>query len=370
MLHVLLDATAIPADRGGVGRYVDELVRGLARRGDLELSVAARPDDVAHFAAAGARAVPVAGLCGRGARLAWEQTGFVRLVRRHRPDVLHSPHYTFPLRAGVPTVVTVHDATFFSHPQWHSRAKGPFFRAWTRIAARRAAGIITPSEATRDELQRRVRIDPAAVTVAPLGVDRDVFHVPSAGEQAALRAELNLDGPFVAFLGTLEPRKNVTGLIGGWVAAVRDRPDAPALVLAGGRGWDAALNAALADVPAGLRVVRTGYLPIGLLAPLLGAATVVAYPSHGEGFGLPVAEAMSCGACVLTTRNLALPEVGGDAVAYSGTSAPEIAVALRALLAGPATRTDLRARALARAAGFSWDVTAARHVEAYRRAAS
>ena len=107
----------------------------------------------------------------------------------------------------------------------------------------------------------------------------------------------------------------------------------PALVLAGGAGWDAAVEPAIRAVPAGIKVIRPGYLPIEMLSGYLGGAALVAYPSLGEGFGLPVLEAMACGAAVLTTRRLSLPEVGGDAVAYCDVAAGDIAVAISDLLA-------------------------------------
>ena len=105
----------------------------------------------------------------------------------------------------------------------------------------------------------------------------------------------------------LEPRKNVPNLIRGWVEAVTWRDDPPALVLAGGSGWDDDVDAAIAEVPSHLRVVRPGYLRFADLPGFLGGATVVAFPSHGEGFGLPVLEAMACGTPVLTTQRLSLP---------------------------------------------------------------
>ena len=107
-------------------------------------------------------------------------------------------------------------------------------------------------------------------------------------------------------------------LIRGWVAAVADRPDPPALVIAGGQGHDDEIDQAVAEVPAHLRLLRPGYLRFADLPGFLGGALVAAYPSYGEGFGLPVLEAMACGAPVLTTPRLSLPEVGGDAVAYTG----------------------------------------------------
>jgi glycosyltransferase involved in cell wall biosynthesis len=142
----------------------------------------------------------------------------------------------------------------------------------------------------------------------------------------------------------------------------------PALVLAGGAGWDRELDAAVAAVPSGLRLLRPGYLPLADLPGLLGAAAVVAYPSLGEGFGLPVLEAMACGAAVLTTRRLALPEVGGDAVAYTEPDAASIADALGRLLSDPELREHLSRAGVARAQRFSWAACAEAHLHGYEQA--
>ncbi len=173
---------------------------------------------------------------------------------------------------------------------------------------------------------------------------------------------------WLAFLGTLEPRKNVPALVRAWVDVASGLDDPPALVLAGARGWDTEIDEVRRTVPAGLELVVPGYLPIEDLAPLLGGATVVAYPSHGEGFGLPVLEAMACGACVLTTRALSLPEVGGDAVEYTGVSTAEIAAALRSLLADPDRRAELSRAATLRAPEFTWEASARAHIGAYESA--
>jgi len=368
---VLLDATAIPPERGGVGRYVDQLAAALDAEG-ADLVVVCQHDDaqVLQDLAPRSRVVPVAEeLRSRPARLAWEQTTLPRLARRVGAQVLHSPHYTIPLAAGLPVVSTLHDATFFSDRGLHLGVKGRFFRAWTRTSLRRATMCVVPSRATADELVRLVGADRSRLVVAHHGVDTTVFRPPTAEAVRALRTRLDLPEQWVAFLGTIEPRKNVPALIRGFVRAVSRRDDPPALVLAGSPGWDNAVEPALRAVPAGIRVLRTGHLPIAELPALLGGAAVVAYPSLGEGFGLPVLEAMACRATVLTTRRLSLPEVGGDAVAYTGTGAGEIAGALGDLLDEPARRTELAEAAVARADEFTWAASARVHMAAYRQAA-
>lgn len=370
-LRVLVDATAVPPDRGGVGRYVDALLPALAALG-IDLVVAAQQRDAAGLGelVPAATVVPVpSAVERRPLRLVWEQTALPALLRRLGADVLHSPHYTMPVVAGTPVVVTLHDATFFSHPELHSPVKARFFRAATRRAVRQAAGLVVPSEATAREVRRFVGGAPARFHVAHHGVDSAVFRPCADDEVARVRRGLGLEGrSYVAFLGTLEPRKNVPALVRGWERAVTARRDPPALVLAGGRGWDEEVEPAVAAVDPGLTVLRPGYLPLEDLAPFLAGAEVVAYPSLGEGFGLPVLEAMACGAAVLTTRELSLPEVGGDAVAYCGTEDASIAEALGRLLDDPVRRRSLAAAARERASRFTWEAAARVHLRAFEAA--
>jgi glycosyltransferase involved in cell wall biosynthesis len=369
--RVLVDATAVPADRGGVGRYVDGLIAALGVA-DADFAVSCQRADAERFGRMAPQATIVPGpaaIAHRSARLAWEQTGLPLVAAQVNAEVLHSPHYTMPLRAGRPVVVTIHDVTFFTTPDVHTTIKGPFFRSAIKTALHRAARCIVPSKATRDELVRVLSADSTRLDVAYHGVDRETFHVPSTEERERVQARLGLRGTaYVAFLGMLEPRKNVPALVRGWAMAVADRESPPALVLAGGSGWDDDIDQAIAEVPSHLRVLRPGYLRFGDLRGYLGGATVVAYPSHGEGFGLPVLESMACGAAVLTTQRLSLPEVGGDAVAYTEEDPESIGVNLAALLDDEPRRRSLGEAAVSRASEFTWAASAETHLAAYARA--
>ncbi|MGH4018342.1 MAG: glycosyltransferase family 4 protein [Pseudonocardiaceae bacterium] len=368
---MLIDATAVPADRGGVGRYVDSLVAALDADGAAP-TVLCQPRDAELYTglAPDAEVVPAAeAVATRTSRLTWEQATLPRLVRRLRADVVHSPHYTMPLVTPAASVVMLHDATFFTDPGLHSPVKARFFRAWTRASLRRATLCLVPSVSAARELARCAGADRQLLHVAPHGVDTERFHPPAPEEADGVRRRLALGtSPYVAFLGALEPRKNVPSLVRGFMRACQGRPVSPALVLAGQPGWDTQVERALHAVPHRIRVIRAGYLPFAELAGFLGGAAMVAYPSLGEGFGLPVLEAMACGAAVLTTRRLALPEVGGDAVAYCGTGAGDVAAGITELLDDPARRAELSAAAQQRAKEFSWSASATRHREAYQRA--
>jgi glycosyltransferase involved in cell wall biosynthesis len=371
--RVLVDATAVPADRGGLGRYVDGLLAALAAM-DANLAVVCQRVDAERYGRLAPEAQIVAGpasLTNRTARIAWEQTGLPMIAEHVAAQVIHAPNYSVPLRPGRPVVTTIHDATFFSEPNLYPPARGAFSRAAIRSAVKRSTRCIVPSKATRDELVRLVDADPTTIDVAYHGVDHAMFHPPTPEETSRISPRLGLRGQeYIAFLGAFEPRKNVPSLVRGWVSAVADLPAPPALVIAGGAGWDDEIEAAVTEVPEQLRVIRPGYLRIADLSAFLGGALVVAYPSHGEGFGLPVLEAMACGAAVLTTHRLSLPEVGGDAVAYTEPDADSIAAGLGTLLSDQPRREALGAAAHARSLEFSWAGSAHAHLAAYNRAAA
>lgn len=368
---VLMDCTAIPPNHGGVARYIHGVLSGLDTD-EVELHVVAQARDREAIAAS----APTATIHtisrrfqSRPMRLVWEQAELPRLARRIGADIVHSPHYTFPLLWRGRHVITLHDATFFSHPELHSMLKRVFFRSWIKRAWSSGDSVVVPSGATASELQRLLRTPGPAVSIAHLGVDLKRFTAPSEERIAAFREAHGLgpDETWFAFLGTIEPRKNVGSLLDAYIDLKEKAGDAPfpRLFIAGARGWDDAVLARLDLLSPDSGVEMLGYVDADELAPLLGGAAAVIYPSLGEGFGLPVVEAMACGGAVITTPHLAIPEVGGDAVIYTEADAPEIAAAMRFVLDNPAVVSDLRARAVERARQFSWQATARTHVSAF-----
>jgi glycosyltransferase involved in cell wall biosynthesis len=372
-LEVSLDVSAVPARPGGAGQYTLALARGLAVHPGVALTLVARREDAARWDDMGAVRLRAQVPSSRPGRLAYEQVGLPALLRRAGVAVHHGPHYTMPARSPVPCAVTIHDCTFFDHPEWHLRSKAAFFRRAIRRAARRAAVLICVSQVTAERLHASVPVR-APVVVAPHGVDHARFSPaePSPGADAAALAELGVpvDRPIVAFVGTLEPRKGVAPLVAAFDELAATRPD-PVLVLGGQTGWGLReTERALASARHADRIVRTGYLPDAAVPALLRRAAVVAYPALEEGFGLPALEALACGAPLVTTEGTAMAELAGGAALLvpPGTVGPLTEALDTALDQG--RETERRALGLAVAAERTWEASVAEHLRAYALARS
>jgi glycosyltransferase involved in cell wall biosynthesis len=313
-------------------------------------------------------------------RLAWEQVWLPRLVGEQAVSVHHGPHYTMPERSPVPSVVTVHDMSFFEQPRWHERSKVVLFRRAIRVAAKRAAAVVCPSEVTAGQLRRWCRVE-APVFVAHHGVDTARFRPdppdPDVDVAALTRLDVRLvDGsPFVVFVGTIEPRKDVPTLVAAFSRVATSHPEVR-LVLAGGAGWgsaSAAVERAVAVSGFASRVIRTGYVADAAVPALLRSAAAAVYPAVYEGFGLPALEALACGTPLITTSGTAMEEVTGDAAVLVPPGDVEaMAEAIEARLdgseVGEAVTRDRERRGLAIVAAHTWADSAARHMEAYRAA--
>ena len=365
-VRVSLDASAIPDPAGGAGRYVLALARALHGRDDVDLLVVCRSGDSARWPTPVVAAAPTP----RPVRLAWEQVGLplVLRTRLRAVDVHHAPHYTMPLAAGRPVVVTIHDLSFFTHPEWHQPAKVALFRRAIRLAAARAAALVAVSEATA-ALLRSLVAPRAPVHVIPHGVDHSRFTPTATDHDAAALARHGITAPYVAFLGTLEPRKDVPTLVRAFDEVAQARSDLT-LVLAGARGWGAdAVDAAVTAAGHGDRVRRLGFVAEDDVPALLRGAAAVCYPSLEEGFGLPVLEALACGAPVVTTVGTVMEEVaGGAAVVARPGDVRSLAEALDVALSGGPAATIRRRQGLDVAARHTWEASAAAHVEVYRAA--
>lgn len=255
-----------------------------------------------------------------------------------------------------PTVVTVHDVDFLEHPERLSRRGASFFpRAW-QAALERADVMAVPSVVVSEAVQHH-GANPDKVEVVPWGVD---VRPAEPRNLNAMRSRLGFSEPFVLWVGTAEPRKNLSGLI-----AAMETLDAP-LVVVGPDGWGVDLDAVLA--PLGNRVTRLGRLDRADLDAAYALATVFAFPSFDEGFGLPVLEAMAQGTAVVTSRGTATEEVaGGAAILVDPHDTASIRSGLAAALSDAALRSDHENAGLARAAQASWQQTADNYRSIFER---
>lgn len=344
---------------GGSATSILALAEALARRPDVEVvGVAARhgePPAAAFVPPVPVRHLPLP-------RLAlyetWHALRWPSVERATGPvDLVHATAVAVPASAA-PLVVTIHDLAFLAHPEQATKHGLRFFRRGLELTRRHARLVMVPSEATAAEC-RAAGIDDDRIRLVPWGVDV----VPAGADDiASARERHRLDRPYVLFVGTVEPRKNLRRLVEAMARLARDDVE---LVLVGAEGWNEDLGALLDALPGRSRSL--GFVAPADLGPLYAGATVVAYPSRREGFGLPVLEAMAQGAAVVTSAGTATEEVAGDtAVLVDPTSVTAIADGLDRLLGDPDLAADLGARARARAAGFTWDRTAELTVTAYR----
>lgn len=290
---------------------------------------------------------------------AWEQ---LLLPVHARGNLLWSPAGTGPI-AVRNQVVTVHDIAPLDYPEGYS----PAFRRWYEMLWRRllprVRAIITVSEFNKRRLVERLNLSADSIHVTHLGVDQSFFYRRSEDEVRAVRQKHGLPEKFVLFVGSLSGRKNIRRLIEAWRKC---RHSDAYLVLAGGMGAVGLAGGELPDVPP--RTILTGRIDDADLPALFSAATLFAYPSVYEGFGLPPLEAMACGTPCLVSNLTSIPEVtGAVARQVDAYSIADLTRALDDLLSDAELLHRMRGAGLNHVKRFSWDATALRTQEILRR---
>ena len=360
-MRLAVEISTCSADRTGIGYYTEHFV-------DALLATRSAGDDVVlinngkpapelydrwrdHLRIGG---VPV--------RSIWMQRDANRLLVESGADFAMFPNYVAPLNVACPFVNVVHDLAIIRMPEFFNIGKLASQRPLLPFIVRRAAAVGTVSAASRRDITELLGVPEHRVLMLP-GAPHPACRIPSDSEVARVRQTYGLGRRYVVSVGTLEPRKNLPTLLRSFdrLCARTGTPTADLdLVVVGGRGWrDRELLAEIARRKAGGRLHTLGYVPETDLVALYGGAEVLAYPSHFEGFGLPVVEAMACGTPVVTTDVPALREVaGGAAVLVPLGDEAALADAVATFVTDPQARAAARARGLARAATFSWEGSA------------
>lgn len=371
-MHIVINAHLLAHTRSfrraGVSHYIEQLLVHLAcleqphqytvytTRG-LGAAALGLP---AHFAVRPSRLPTI----NPRIRIPWEQFFAPLLLRYNKADIFHGTLNVVPLVCPIPSVVTIHDLAFIRFPGTFRSYNRTYLDFATRLSVRRSARILAVSEHTKREVVGLLGVDPDRVVVTP-NAARAHFRPPDPTVLAAFRARHSLPEHFVLYVGTLEPRKNLTTLLDAYrqIAPERRVP----LLIGGGKGW--MYTPVFERLEAlGLRdsVHFVGYIEEEDLPLWYAAATLFVFPSLYEGFGMPPLEAMACGTPVVTSTSSSLPEVVGDAgLMIPPTDADALATAIVRLLNDSALRSELRQRGLQRAQQFAWQTTAARTLAVY-----
>jgi glycosyltransferase involved in cell wall biosynthesis len=351
-LRIGVDARELLGSRTGVGRYLGELLTRWTARPDAagRCFVLYTPSPLSLPLPPGTTEARV---IGDGGGTWWEQAHLRRAVRRDRLDVFFAPAYTAPLGTGLALALTIHDISFIAHPEWFRASEGLRRRWLTRRGASLASVIFTDSEFSRTELERHLRIDHSRIQVIPPGAAPP----GQPAREGAPRRE-----PMVLFVGSLFNRRRVPDLIAAFARATASMPDARLVIVGDNRTWPRQdLRAVAAAHGVHARTEFLSYIPDETLASLYARASVFAFLSEYEGFGLTPLEAMAAGVPPVVLDTPVAREVYGDAAFF--VQPGDIAGAARIigeLLANPAAGRDVVARGAATLSRYSWEETASR----------
>lgn len=377
-MRVLVDFTQIPVARTGVGVYAENLVRQLSfQLKSPDVLVLLLQKDELHMRELMRDChnvlivpLPTSLLRNRALLLLFEQVVIPVLLLWKKIDVVHSLHYTHPLLSPCPRVVTIHDLTFFLYPELHTLGRKLIMPFFIRQAVGHAEGVIFDSTATQTDTQRLIPSTHENLRrVVPLGVDLEGFDISPQTRKTILE-KFSIKQPFLLFVGTIEPRKNVLRLIQAFERIAPEYPDL-LLVLAGKLGWDFNdVVSAMQSSRYSNRIRHLGFVAESEKKTLLVACEALIYPSLYEGFGLPVLEAMAAGAPVITSNISSLPEVAGDAaILVNPLSVEEITDAVGIILNDDAKRTHLCTSGKRQAANFTWANSAIKTYDVYKTVA-
>ncbi len=367
-MRIGIDARVTHYIRGGISTYTLRLLRALATLDANSDYVVLHSRKDRHPPLPGRNVRPAP--CWTPPHHRLERWTLGMEIARFRIDLLHSPDFIPPAFGYRRSVITVHDLNFLYYPQFLTAESRRYYNQQIHWAVRRADHILADSHATRADLVARLSVPPEKVTTVHLAAD-PAFHPLPEEEVRRIVTRYGLKPGYLFFVGTLEPRKNVPGLLQAYHLLLERKVTTAPLVLVGGKGWlyDEIFERVTAlGLTEQVRFIHDA--PDGDLPGLYNGASVLAMPSFYEGFGLPALEAMACGTPVMASKVASLPEVVADAGLLVAPGDPKAwATAMEEVLDSPELRRELREKGLRRAQGFSVKRMAEETLAVYRRVA-
>ena len=367
-MQIGFDSTPLLGQRSGVGQYTSSLLTRLTQtQHDWQFHLYSNTP-LNGVEPSLPKAHRVEGYFPRS-RFYWMHMVLPKILRKYQPNLCHFPNNSAPLFCPVPYVITIHDVSLFRYSQYHPRSRIIALRLLLPLAARRATAVITVSHHARQELIQVLDLAPEKVHVIHEAAPAHIRPITEYDKLAKIRQKYQLPPQFILYVGTIEPRKNLQRLVRA-VGQLHRNGNHPHLIMVGPNGWlmNGALEKEISDCGLANYVHYLGYVPPEDLASIYSLATIFAFPSLYEGFGLPPLEAMACGLPVLTSLHSSMSEVCGPA-AYlvNPNNEEDIAKGLRELLTQPELRDDLRRMGLERAQTFSWDRVATETAVLYEK---
>jgi len=379
-MHIGIDYTAAVRQRAGIGRYTRNLMRAVAEQDTGNCYTLFVAGGWGHGDGLGdwpdnfrVRSVPVT---DRLLNILWQRLRIplpIQMVTG-RLDLFHSPDFVLPFVGKTPALLTVHDLSFLRVPQYFVPGFRDYLEEAVSRGVSRAQHILADSESTLRDLVELMGVSREKISIVYPGVEHRFSRIEDAQILARVSDHYSLPNRFVLGLSTLQPRKNFEGLIEAFrilLAGASERQELADLhlVICGGLGWMwEKLEGRIAQHGLGDRIHFAGFVPDEDLPALYSLATVFAFPSWYEGFGLPVLEAMACGTPVVAANNSSLPEVVGEGGLMVDAADPEeLATALERLIADQDLREKLVAAGKAHAARYTWQEAATCLLSVYGR---
>lgn len=355
-MNIGCDARALVGPRTGVGTWTERVMGGLARSGEGTICLAASKTialeaDESHHALR-VLPPPVMPILGP----VWLNTTVPGIIREYALEAWVGSLAILPLRVGCPAVSMVHDLTPRTHPERHTMANRLVFRFLLERSLRTAEIVVAGSAATEAEIVTAFPWVEARLERIGYGVDEWFSPAPSGDDGAAVRERFSGGRRYLLHLGTIEPRKGIVDLVAAWEILNQTHSDGPDLVIAGKPGWETEpIMDRIHASPLAARIHVTGYVSRTDARELLRHAAVFALASEVEGFGLPLAEAVSCGVPAVATDIAALREAGGDAALFCTPGDPAALTSALADALDPATAERLRDLARRRGPTLRWE---------------